>query len=155
MDPYRSAGRNGGNYEGQLHLNGSYNEASEDGQAAFMHELHEAIASDTNILGYMYWDPIFVDQKVNNAWIKTCWAERYDATYDTWWEDGNVISNTTWFDYSGYPLKALWSEVASQVTPSGIESQELKAKSQKFIKDGQLFILRDGKVYNAQGAQVR
>ena len=153
--PYRSAGRNGGNYEGQLHLNGSYNEATEDGQAAFMHELHEAIASDTNILGYMYWDPIFVDQKVNNAWIKTCWAEKYDANYDTWWEDGNVISNTTWFDYSGYPLKALWSEVASQATPSGIECQEPKAKSQKFLQNGQLFIIRDGKMYNAQGAQVK
>lgn len=153
--PYRSAGRNGGNYEGQLHLNGSYNEASEDGQAAFMHQLHEAIASDTNILGYMYWDPIFVDQKVNNAWIKTCWAERYDVNYDTWWEDGNVISNTTWFDYSGYPLKALWSEVASQATPSGIECQEPKAKSQKFLRNGQLFIIRDGKMYNVQGAQVK
>ena len=78
--------------------------------SAFMAELHSALAADTNIVGYLYWDPIFVDQRVGSAWIKTCWAERYDANYTTWWEDGNVISNTTWFDYSGNPLKALWYE---------------------------------------------
>jgi hypothetical protein len=34
-------------------------------------------------------------------------------------------------------------------------SQESSAKSQKLIKDGQLYILRDGKTYTAQGAEVR
>ena len=40
---------------------------------------------------------------------------------------------------------------------TGIEqvSQELKAKSQKLIKDGQLFIIRDGKIYTAQGLEVK
>lgn len=157
---YRSSGRNGGNYEGQLHLNGSYNEATEDGQAAFIHALHEAIASDTNILGYMYWDPIFVDQKVNNSWIKTCWAEKYDATYTTWWEDGNVISNTTWFNYSGYPLKALWSEIASQ-SGHGSETDfvqmtnDQRPMANKFIKDGVLLIDHAGHTYNALGIEVK
>ena len=34
-------------------------------------------------------------------------------------------------------------------------SQEPTAKSQKLIKDGQFFILRDGKTFNAQGAEVK
>ena len=34
-------------------------------------------------------------------------------------------------------------------------SQEQKAKSQKLIIDGQLYILRDGKMYNAQGVRVQ
>ena len=36
-----------------------------------------------------------------------------------------------------------------------VNSQELKAKSQKFIRDGQIFILRNGKVYTATGQEVK
>lgn len=36
-----------------------------------------------------------------------------------------------------------------------VNSQELKAKSQKLIRDGQLLIKRNGKVYNALGYPVR
>ena len=41
--------------------------------------------------------------------------------------------------------------------PEGIEeiSQELKANSQKLIINGQLFILRDGKMYNVLGVEVK
>jgi hypothetical protein len=51
--------------------------------------------------------------------------------------------------------KGLWDEEGG--LPWGVEqiSQELRADSQKMIKDGQLLILRDGKVYNAQGALVK
>ena len=40
---------------------------------------------------------------------------------------------------------------------TGLEtiSQEPRAKSQKLIKDGRLYILRDGKLYNAQGQEVK
>lgn len=40
--------------------------------------------------------------------------------------------------------------------PQGIEevSQEPKAKSQKLIKDGQLFIEKNGKFYNVMGAEI-
>ena len=158
---YRPAGRNGGNYEGQLSLNGSYNEATEDGQAAFMHQLHTAMASDSNILGYMYWDPVFVDQIVNGAWIQTCWAERYSGSGSTWWYDGNVVSNTTWFDYSGYPLKALWSEIASyandQGTATTFENQMVNGKctNGKFFKDGVLLIEHNNHTYNALGMELK
>ena len=38
---------------------------------------------------------------------------------------------------------------------TGIESQELKANSQKLIRNGQLFIIRDGRTYNALGVEVK
>ena len=157
---YRPSGRNGGDYEGQLGLNGSYNEATEDGQAAFMKELHDAIETDENILGYMYWDPIFVDQQVNGSWIKTCWAEKYNTEYSTWYEDGNVVSNTTLFDYTGKPLKALYSEINSRkpVSTAVEETTNEKMKkweNEKILQGGQFFIIREGKMYNALGAEVR
>ncbi len=160
-DPYKCPERNGGNWPGQLGLNGAYNEASEDGQAAFMKELHEAIETDKNIVGYMYWDPIFVDQLYPGSdwWIKTCWAEKYSSDDGKWYENGNVISNTTWFDYEGMPLKALWSEVASYVPDpgeaTGVDSEELRVKSEKCILNGQLLIERGGKTYTLTGQELR
>lgn len=159
--PYRSAGRNGGNYEGQLHLNGSYyNEASEDGQTAFMHQMHEALKQDNNILGYMYWDPIFVDQLYPGAtwWIKTCWAEKYSTSDSKWYENGNVISNTTLFDYSGKPLKALYNEIASQhpYTPTAVPTTNTTTAYTKFIDPtGQLLIVKDGKTYTITGIRQK
>lgn len=40
-------------------------------------------------------------------------------------------------------------------TPTGIESQELKANSQKLIKDGQLIILRGEKTYTVTGQEIK
>ncbi|MBR1929629.1 MAG: glycosyl hydrolase 53 family protein [Paludibacteraceae bacterium] len=107
---YKPSGRNGGNYEGQLGMNGSiYNEASESGQVAFMKDLQEKIDADDNNLGYIYWDPMFIDFQVNGTWAKVCWAEKYSGG---WWEDGNPISNTTWFNYEGKALPVL-DQIAS------------------------------------------
>ena len=100
---YRPNGRYGGNYEGQLHLNGtSYNEASEAGQKSFMQELQTVIKNNSHILGYLYWDPVMVEQKVKNSWIKSTWAFKKSGT--KWYEDGNMVGNTTWFDYEGKAL---------------------------------------------------
>ena len=100
---YRPSGRYGGNYEGQLHLNGtSYNEASETGQKSFMQELQTVIKSNSHILGYLYWDPVMVEQKVKNSWIKSTWA--FKKSGSKWYEDGNMVGNTTWFDYEGKAL---------------------------------------------------
>ena len=157
--PYKSEGRNGGQYEGQLHLNGSqYNEASEAGQEAFIKELHEALKTDENIIGYMYWDPIFVDQLVDGTWIKTCWAEEYSGSGDTWWEKGNVISNTTLFNYEGKPLSALYNEIASYKTPNpttGTDNNKTETVVRKVVRDGQLLIEREGKTYNVLGTKVK
>lgn len=39
-------------------------------------------------------------------------------------------------------------------TPTDLDSEELKVKSEKYIRDGQLFILRNGKTYSVTGAEV-
>ncbi|MBQ1859028.1 MAG: hypothetical protein II140_04135, partial [Paludibacteraceae bacterium] len=46
---------------------------------------------------------------------------------------------------------------AFDASEEGVEEVNLKFETinHKFIRDGQLFILRDGKTYNAQGVQVR
>lgn len=157
---YRPSDKNNGNYEGQLHLNGSYNEATEAGQEAFMHALHEAIASDENILGYLYWDPVFVDQKVNGSWTEVCWAEKY--AYNKWWQDGNVISNTTLFDYTGLPLSVLYREIASYKSSSGSTTAIAPATDHpspvtvsKVIQNNQLLIIRDNHTYSLLGMRVK
>jgi hypothetical protein len=38
---------------------------------------------------------------------------------------------------------------------TGLEDVELEVKAVKVIKNGQLIINRDGKEYNAQGAQLK
>ena len=40
------------------------------------------------------------------------------------------------------------------VLPTALENQQSQITNQKLLKDGHLFILRDGKIYNAQGARV-
>lgn len=100
---YRPSGRYGGSYEGQLHLNGTaYNEASKAGQKSFMQELQAVVKSNEHILGYLYWDPVMLEQQVNSSWIKTAWALKKDGS--NWWEDGNMVGNTTLFDYEGKAL---------------------------------------------------
>ena len=162
-NPYKCPGRNGGNWEGQLGLNGSYNEASEAGQEAFMKDLQNAINTDQNIVGYMYWDPIFVDQYVNGAWIKTCWAEKYSGSGTTWWEDGNVISNTTLFDFTGRPLSARWREINSRndkpistgMKPTPFPSGEDRGEAYKVLRNGQLLILRGNNTYTLTGQKIK
>ena len=39
--------------------------------------------------------------------------------------------------------------------PQGIENVVLTEKAQKVVVDGVLYIVRDNKLYNAQGTQVR
>lgn len=159
-DTYRCPERNGGNYLGQLELNGSYNEATPEGQKSFMEALHTALASDENILGYLYWDPIFVDQKVNGKWIGTCWAEKYSGSGTTWWYDANVISNTTWFDYQGKALPVLDAikKLSGKGEATPVEERP-KDSSQpsatKYLSHGQIFILRGDKTYTLHGKEIR
>ena len=109
---YRPSGRYGGNYEGQLQLNGSaYNEATKEGQKAFMQELHSVIKGNKHILGYLYWDPVMIEQKVNGSWIKTGWVQGGE----------NLVGNTTWFDYEGKALPVFEAiKEAANTAPTGI-----------------------------------
>ena len=131
---YRPSGRYGGNYEGQLHLNGSaYNEASKEGQKIFMQELQAVIKDNKHILGYIYWDPMMVEQKVKGKWIETTWA--FKKSGNNWWQDGNVVGNATWFDYEGKALpvfeaikedaKTLRGDVNEDGIVNGTDIQEI------------------------------
>ncbi len=147
---YRPYGRYNGQYEGQLHLNGTaYNEASRDGQKAFIKELQNVIKGNTRICGYYYWDPVMVEQKVDGAWIPTGWVDGGD----------NQVGNTTLFDYEGFPLPAfdairedyIPTEIAIGDTtypvirdgqdPSGITSTKMKS-------------VDDGVYYNLCGMRI-
>lgn len=159
--PYRPSDKNGGDYMGQLELNGTYNEASEAGQEAFIRELHAALTKDPNVLGYMYWDPVFVDQKVGGSWTEVCWAEKYDSEYNAWWQNGNIISNTTLFDYTGLPLSALYNEIASYkpATPDITTATDpAKATAQPSCQvqliDGQLYLIRDNHAFTIMGVST-
>lgn len=137
---YRPYGRNGGYYEGQLGLNGTpYNEVSKEGQKAFMEEVQDVVENNEHILGYLYWDPIMVDQQVDGSWIETAWAYRQDGT--NWWQDGNVVSNTTWFDYEGKALPVF--EAIKAAETSGIEDITISSRPST-----------DTRIYNLQGQQV-
>ena len=50
-----------------------------------------------------------------------------------------------------------WMENAPEPQPEGIEEIIVNRKSsnRKFIKDGMIYIVRDGKLFNAQGAEIK
>ena len=48
-----------------------------------------------------------------------------------------------------------WMENAPEPLPEGIENIVLTEKAQKVIMDGMIYIVRDGKLFNLQGAQVK
>ena len=56
-----------------------------------------------------------------------------------------------------YTKAAVWKNFdIEEFDPQGIESvQTSEVRSQKFIRNGQLFIEKNGKVFTAQGAEVK
>ena len=96
------------------------------------------------------------------AWAQQ--LELYKAEDDEWAEigDGQLKFGELWQDdtYKGTPCKWIeldWSDPAKcrWTVPSGIENIVLTVKAQKVVVDGVLYIVRDNKLYNVQGAQVR
>lgn len=81
-----------------------------------------------------------------------------NAFYDV---DKTIPLNVNGSAVEAYGEAEVWKEFTNiQVIPGteGIEeimSQESRAKSQKILVDGVLYILRDGKLFNAQGAEIR
>ncbi|MBO5618664.1 MAG: hypothetical protein J5902_01640 [Paludibacteraceae bacterium] len=76
---------------------------------------------------------------------------------------GNYWSDDTW---KGTPCKLIeedlsdaaqyaWMEGMPEPQPTGIEHIVLTEKAQKVIVDGMIYIVRDGKLFNLTGAQVR
>ncbi|MBO6074572.1 MAG: hypothetical protein J6P74_05505 [Paludibacteraceae bacterium] len=89
--------------------------------------------------------------------------ELYNAENDEWSKIGDgqfkfkdLGEQTT---YKGDPCREIvldWRTTARWTTPeTGIEDIVLTVKAQKVVVDGVLYIVRDNKLYNVQGAQVR
>ena len=87
--------------------------------------------------------------------------ELYDTTDDAWRtiKDNELIFGQLWEDAAegkslvldlSDPESYRWSAVAQ-----GIENITLTEKAQKVVVDGVLYIVRDNKMFNAQGTQVR
>ena len=73
--------------------------------------------------------------------------------------DGTLRGLRAYFKIGGAPLPAPHRAryvVTQKDVVTGIESvQNSDVRIQKIIRDGQLFIIRDGKMYNVQGIQIR
>ena len=79
------------------------------------------------------------------------WAKIADnqLVFSQLWE-GEEGARTLSLDFSD-PAKARWTEAPVQ----GIENITLTEKAQKVVVDGVLYIVRDNKMFNVQGTQVR
>lgn len=78
-------------YPGQIKNNGPYGDMSPAGQKAFIEDLKVQISKNKRLIGFIYWDPIFIETP-NTGWIAG---------------EKNVVSNTALFDFSGRALPAL------------------------------------------------
>ena len=78
---------------GQLGNNAPYNDMTKAGQKNFLLELSNGIKSVANqrVLGYVYWDPIFIETPTKTGWIVG---------------EKNYVSNTTLFDFEGNRIEA-------------------------------------------------
>lgn len=90
--------------------------------------------------------------------------ELYDAENDKWVQiqDGQLQFSKYWSDdsYEGVDCKAIefdWSDpqVCRWTVASGVENVVLTVKAQKVMVDGVLYIVRDNKLFNVQGTQLR
>jgi arabinogalactan endo-1,4-beta-galactosidase len=71
---------------------------TKEAQEHYIIELTQAInmSKDHCVLGYLYWDPIYLDRE-------NCgWAE--EKAGDTWKVADNVTANSTIFDFNGKAL---------------------------------------------------
>ena len=90
--------------------------------------------------------------------------ELYDAENDTWSkiQDGQLTFSEIWTDdtWKGVACKSIeldWADAAlcRWTVADGIENIVLTEKAQKVMVDGILYIVRDNKMFNVQGTQVR
>ncbi len=79
--------------QGQLSNNDPYKDMTKAGQKNFLLELSNGIKSVANqrVLGYVYWDPIFIETPTKTGWIVG---------------GKNYVSNTTLFDFGGNRIEA-------------------------------------------------
>lgn len=91
--------------------------------------------------------------------------EVYDGEEDTWRtiKDNELVFGQLWQDdtYKGTPCKWIELDFSDPElyrwsgSEQGIENITLTEKAQKVVVDGVLYIVRDNKMFNVQGTQVR
>lgn len=90
--------------------------------------------------------------------------ELYNAEDDTWAKigDGQLTFGQLWVEdtYKGNPCMSIELDMSGEnyrwtVKEEGIENVVLTEKAKKVVVDGVLYIIRDNKMYNVQGTQVR
>ena len=88
--------------------------------------------------------------------------ELYNTVDDVWSTiaDGQLVFGQLWQDdsYKGTPCKSIeldLSEGRWSGYEEGIENVVLTEKAQKVVVDGVIYIIRDNKMFNVQGTQVR
>ena len=89
----------------------------------------------------------------------------YDTANDEWKTiaDNQYVFGQLWQDdsYKGTPCKGIELDMSDanmfqwSVAEQGIENVVLTEKAQKVVVDGVIYIIRDNKMFNLQGAQVR
>lgn len=126
--------------------------------------------TDYNFDNYLYTavsDTIKFRDAANNA-IVLCefipanggqegrWQQYYlkMADYEMALEKGVMVRLIDELDLSNASNYA-WMENAPEPLPEGIEHIVLTEKAQKVIMDGMIYIVRDGKLFNLTGAQVK
>ena len=69
---------------------------------------------------------------------------------------GGMNKKATYTEFNGNPqAKNAIFVSREKATPSAIDNTTVAGKAQKMIIDGQLFIIRDGVMFNANGAAVK
>jgi hypothetical protein len=88
--------------------------------------------------------------------------ELYNAEDDVWSTiaDGQLTFGQLWQDdtYNGTPCKSIELDLSAgrwSGYEEGIENVVLTEKAQKVMVDGVMYIIRDNKLFNVQGTQVR
>ena len=121
---------------------------NEESPLTFTTDLYEYLEADMTEIPYNFSD----DWDFYNGVVYLNWSEEIART----WEklglqsiyrggDEEHKSNIVWFD-----VKAYWEAIEE-----GIENVVLTEQAQKVAVDGNLFIIRDNKLFNVLGAQVR
>ena len=77
------------------------------------------------------------------------------SDYGYWDEDGWKGTACMWTEIDVTGEQYAWMENAPEPLPTGFENIVLTEKAQKVVVDGMIYIVRDGKIYNVQGVEVR
>ena len=77
------------------------------------------------------------------------------SDYGYWDEDGWKGTACMWTEIDVTGEQYAWMEGMPEPQPTGIEHIVLTEKAKKVIVDGMVYIVRDGKLFNMTGAQVR